>query len=265
MENLPENKKRMHHILKIIIFVLIIICAVKLIVGDDSFDKNKTENTIAFTGHGEVSAVPDVATFDFSISKDAKTVKEAQAEVAKVEKEALDFLRKNNVADKDIKTVNNSFYPKYEFQYSKDVTCGALTCPPRPSKEVVVGYTANESITVKIRNTDDVGKITEGLGSIGVSNLNGPNFAVDKEDALKDSARKLAIDDAKNKAKVLAKDLDIHLGKIISFNEGGNYPVPMYNAKVMTADSAIGASAPAELPKGENLITSDVTITYEIK
>jgi len=62
----------------------------------------------------------------------------------------------------------------------------------------------------------------------------------------------------------LAKDLGIRLGKMTSFNEGGNYPVPMYtNAKMM--DSAVGASAPAVLPVGENTISSDVTITYEIR
>jgi len=96
------------------------------------------------------------------------------------------------------------------------------------------------------------------------SDLNGPNFAIDNEDSLKDSARKLAIDEAKLKAKNLAKDLGIRLGKITSFSENGNYPVPMY-AKTMTSDTAVGASAPAQLPVGENIISSDVTITYEIK
>jgi cytosine/adenosine deaminase-related metal-dependent hydrolase len=42
-----------------------------------------------------------------------------------------------------------------------------------------------------------------------VTDLNGPNFAIEKEDTFKDSARKLAIEDAKAKAKVLAKDLGI--------------------------------------------------------
>ena len=53
------------------------------------------------------------------------------------------------------------------------------------------------------------------------------------------------------------------MGKITSFNENGNYPIPMYAGKAMM--DSVTVSAPAQLPVGENLITSDVTITYEIK
>src|SRR3989338_6144941 len=97
------------------------------------------------------------------------------------------------------------------------------SCPPRPGKSVISGYEASESITVKVRNTDDVGTIMQGLGTIGVSNLSGPNFSIDDEDALKAEARKKAIDDAREKAKILAKDLGVRLGRISSFSEGGGY------------------------------------------
>jgi len=265
---MPENKKKMHHIIKMAVLVLLVLCAGKFLMECRDGEKNSVDNqdVIVFAGHGEVSAVPDIANVDFTIEKDAKTVKEAQAAVAIVEKQALDLFKLNNIAEKDIKTTNSSFYPKYEFvvDTKAGTACTPYGCPPQPGKNVITGYTASESITVKIRNTDDAAKIIEGLGKVGVSNLNGPNFAIDKEDALKGNARKLAIDDAKAKAKILAKDLGVRLGKITSFSENGNYPMPMYNAKAMTADSA-GAAAPAVLPKGENLITSDITITYQIK
>ena len=79
------------------------------------------------------------------------------------------------------------------------------SCPPTPGKNVITGYTASESITVKVRNTDDVGKIMQGLGALGVSDLSGPNFSIDNEDSLKAEARKKAIDDAKSKAKVFSQ------------------------------------------------------------
>lgn len=262
----PEQKVKLYRGLKIALIAFLVAFIVQSFSEDRSYGRDDTKqvNTISFSGHGEVSAVPDIANVDFTIEKDAKTVKEAQDGVAQIEKKSLDFIRANNVADKDIKTTNSSFYPKYEYQVEKQIApCTQYGCPPTPGKNVIVGYTASESITVKIRNTDDAGKIIQGLGSVGVSNLNGPNFAVDKEDDLKIGARKLAIDDAKIKAQSLAKDLGVRLGKITSFSETGNYPVPMMYAK----DSMMGASAvaPAELPKGENKITSDVTITYEIR
>ena len=266
MEMTPEKKVKLYHGLKIalVVFLAIILANCFSRMGGDRYD-NKPVNTISFSGHGEVTAVPDIANVNFTIEKDAKTVKDAQASVAQIEKKALDLLKADNVLDTDIKTTNASFYPKYEYQYKAQpqILCIQGNCPPPVGNNVIVGYTASENIAVKIRNTDDVGKIMQGLGTLGVSNLNGPNFTIDKEDALQAAARKKAIDDAKTKAQVLAKDLGVRLVKITSFSENGNYPMPMY-AK---ADMAVGgaASAPAVIPKGENTISSDVMITYEIK
>ncbi len=274
---LPEQKMRLYKGLRIFLVVFLIAVGVSLLTESIRSENNKPENNITFSGHGEVNAVPDIANVYFSISKDAKTVKEAQILVAGIEKSSLDLLKTDGVLEKDIKTANASFYPKYEYKQAvcPPIPMGAGTagttistssayyCPP--SKQVITGYTASESITVKVRNTDDVGKIMQGLGTLGVSDLSGPNFAIDNEDGLKAQARKKAIDDAKSKAEVLAKDLGIHLGKITSFNEGGNYPTPMYSAKAVMMDSASGSAAQALLPKGENTITSDVSITYEIR
>jgi len=181
-------------------------------------DENKTPNTIAFSGHGEITAVPDIANVYFTISKDDKTVKDAQAGVALIEKKALDLLKAKGVDDKDIQTANASFNPKYEYRQAVCPpipmgagTAGVTVSPSSPyycpsGKQVLIGYTASESITVKVRNTDSVGDIMQGLGTTGVSDLNGPNFAIDKEDVLKEQARTLAINDAKAKAKVKVKE-----------------------------------------------------------
>ncbi|MEK7060078.1 MAG: SIMPL domain-containing protein, partial [Patescibacteria group bacterium] len=253
-------------VFRIALLVALVAVGVSFLAETIRDQSNKQENTITFSGHGEVSAVPDIANVYFTISKDAKTVKEAQALVAVIEKKSLDFLKENNVLEKDIKTSNASFYPKYEYKYDTKVLipCTQYSCPPTPGKNVITGYTASESITVKVRNTDDVGKIMQGLGALGVSDLSGPNFSIDNEDSLKAEARKKAIDDAKSKAKVLAKDLGIRLGKITSFNESGNYPSPMYD-RAMSLSVAKESSAPAIIPKGENTISSDVSITYEIR
>ena len=131
---------------------------------------------------------------------------------------------------------------------------------------MLTGYEAHESMSVKVRNIDDAGKIMQELGALGVTDLNGPNFTIDDEDALKAEARKQAIEDAQAKAKVLAKDLGVNLGKVMNFSEGGDYMDPMYYGRdMMMAESANVKSTPAQLPKGENTITSQVSITYEIR
>lgn len=276
MEILEENKRRISKVLFVLLIILSAYFAVKIfseLKKDSLLGESSQPATISFSGHGEVTAVPDIASVYFTISKDAKTVKDAQAAVAVVEKKALDILKAKNVADADIKTADASFYPKYEYNQvicppvpmanGNAVSSSAYYCPS--GKQVIVGYTASESITVKVLNTDDAGALMQSLGTVGVSNLSGPNFTIDNEDGLKAQARKKAIDDAKTKAKVLAKDLGVHLGKIVSFSENGNYP--MYYAKdtMMSTGAIAPQAAPAVLPKGESTISSDVTISYEIR
>ena len=271
METLDDYKKKIFKVLFVLLIILSAYFAVKIfseIKKDSMLGQSLEPATISFSGHGEVTAVPDIANIYFTISKDDKTVKDAQVGVVVIEKKALDILKAKGVADKDIKTANASFNPKYEYKQAicpaggAEMTGPAYYCPP--GRQVVVGYTASESITVKIRNTDDVGAIMQELGMSGVSNLSGPNFAIDNEDGLKMEARKKAIDDAKAKAKILAEDLGVRLVKITSFSESGNYPI-MYAKTAMMDSAAGGTPAPAVIPKGENTISSDITITYEIR
>jgi len=262
-----EYIKNLYRASLVFIGILSLFFVVKLLAEFRSYGMmgSSGANTITLSGHGEVTAVPDIANIYFTIRKDGKTAKEAQDAVALVEKASLDFLKNNSVAEKDIKTSNASFNPKYKYAYETELMmpCNEYGCPPRPGENVISGYGAYESITVKVRNTDDVGKIMQGLGGLGVSDLNGPNFAIDNEDALQAEARKKAIEDARTKAESLAKDLGVRLGRISNFSENGNYPI-MYGKAMM--DSVVSsAPAPAVIPKGENTISSDVTITYEIR
>jgi len=279
METLEINKKRLFQAGLVLLAVLSIYYATKVyseIKKDSLLGENSTPATISFSGHGEVTAVPDIANIYFTISKDASTVKDAQAGVATIEKSALDLLKAKGVDAKDIQTANASFNPKYEYRQTACpiappislngvVSSVISTNYCNPGKQVLVGYTASESITVKVRNTDNVGSIMQALGTTGVSDLSGPNFSIDNPDALQVQAREKAIADAKTKAQALAKDLGVSLGKIESFNDNSSNPI-MYSAKAEVMSAGIApASAPAVIPTGQSTITSDVTITYEIK
>jgi uncharacterized protein len=226
--------------------------------------------TISVDGEGEAVAVPDMAEVSFSILGDAKDAASARASVDEKMKAIHEFLKAEGVAEADIKTTSYALNPKYEWkQTSKMVICPmGYGCPPVEGQNVLVGYEVSQSVDVRIKKIDSAGTILGGLTDKGASNVSGLTFKVADEDGLKDEARKEAIEEAKAKAKKLADELGVELVRMTAYNEGGMYPVYNYGrggmmeAKTMAFDAA---TAPANIPVGENKIVSNVTIVYEVR
>ena len=258
-------------LLMIFLGVLSLFVAAKFIseLRDFNYASSKypPHNTVTVSGHGETFAVPDVAEITFDISANKKTVPEAQKEVTEKMNAVIEAMKKAGIAEKDIKTVGYNIYPQYEYQ-TKAVVCPfGSYCPPSQGTQVLIGYEARHSILLKVRKTEEAGSTLATLGSMGVTNLSGINFTIDDEEKVKDDAREMAINDAKEKAEVLAKQLGVRLGRVVNFSESGDYP--MYYSKVALQsngerDSAQSAPVP-NIPAGENQVNSDISITYELR
>lgn len=220
-------------------------------------------NVVTITGVGEVFAVPDIATFSFSVVEEAATVGQAQEVATEKMNSILAYLKDAGIEDRDIKTVAYNVYPKYSYD---TVTCFAYPCPPVRDPEIS-GYEVSQTIEIKVRDTEKAGEFLSNIGERGASNVSGINFTIDDEDTLKGQAREDAIANAKEKAEELASDLGVKLVRVVSFYEEENYPYyPMYYGydKGMGMGGATESAAPM-LPAGENKITSRVNITYEIR
>lgn len=224
------------------------------------------QTTITVSGDGEAFAAPDIATIAFGITQEAKTPADARRMVDEKMKKVHDFLVKSGVAEKDIKTTGYNLNPKYEWQ-QRQVVCITYPCNQPPGKQVLLGYEVTQSTQIKVRKLDNAGDILGGLTDNGATDVSGLNFMVEDEDAIKNTVREEAIAKAKAKAAQLADDLGVSLVRIVSFNEGGDYPVYYARAgmemKAMSADMS-APSAPT-VSAGENKYTSNVTIVYEIR
>lgn len=231
--------------------------AYKFIGKSDAF-----QNVITVSGKGEIIALPDIATFSFSVREEGATVKAAQALATKKINEALAYLKKEKVADRDIKTIGYNIYPRYEYDQSK--VKGVYPYPP--GERYLVAYEVSQTLSVKVRKIEEAGALLSGIGEIGVSEMSGLSFANDKEDELRKEARELAIKDARRDANMLADNLGVSIVRILNFSESGNYPGPIFYAKAEIGGGRGGDAPPApEVPAGENTITSNVTITFEIR
>ena len=224
------------------------------------------QNIINVTGKGEVVAVPDVASVTFNVQEEAKEVADAQKKVTEKMNAIIAALKKLDIVEKDIKTVNYNVYPKYDYTRETFVCPAGSYCPPIPGKQVLTGYEVMHGVEVKIRKISDAGAILTKLGTLKVSNLSGVSFSIDDEETLKAEARREAIDDAKEKARKLASDLGVRLVRVVSFSESGDYPIYYAREMAMGKGGDMVAAAPVpEIPTGENKIISNVNISYEIR
>ena len=218
-------------------------------------------DTITVQGDGQATLPPDVARVSFTVENISATVAEAQAATTKQANAALDFVKKQGVAEKDIKTLSYNISPQYS--YPNPCPSGAL-CPDYYRAPKITGYQVSQTVQVTMRDLSAVGELLGGLGTLQVQNVNGPAFALDDSTAGYDAARADAIDKAKAQAARLAKQLGVRLGKIVNFSESsGGYPYPMYGVGMGLAETKT-ASTP-NIPTGENTYTASVSITYEIR
>lgn len=225
------------------------------------------KNTISVSADGEVRAEKDIATFSFTHTETAKTVKEAREKLTQKVNPVIDAITKMGIDKKDMNTESVNSYPQYE-----EVACTPVFCPPRPTSPKIIGWQISQTVTVKVRgineDSEKASKILETITDKGITNVYGPNFDIDedRQNTFKVEARKLAIEKAQAKAKVLAGQLGVSLVRVVSFSEGSdNMYIPQYNMKAMTEQAMGGAGDSMVLPTGEGKVRSQVTIVYEIR
>lgn len=221
-------------------------------------------NTISVSGMGEVFAVPDRATFSVTIREEAKEVTDAQDKATAKSNTIIDYLKGAGVEEKDIKTVSYNVNPKYEYSQG---TCTQYSCPP--SKQTLTGFEVYQSLEVKVQDPKKAGELLSGVGGKGASEVSGLSFTIEDEDQMKADAREEAIADAKAKADELAKQLGVKIVRVVGFYEDAGGYMPYYAKGGVAMDVAMSARAEAapapQIPTGENKITSNVNLTYEIR
>ncbi len=285
--------------LRVIAGVLLAVLAVYVaVLAANAIKANKyvgrdavNQGTISVSGEGEVYKAPDLAVMDFSVISTAKTVVEAMADNTKKMNAIIDVAKSLGVAEKDLQTTNFNINPRYDYVKTAPAAVSgagaarsaisssvpamdmAIEIAPDESyyypngKRVLSGYDVTQTLTVKMRDMAKIGQIIEELVASGANQTNDLRFTLDDPAAVQGEARKEAINDAKEKARILAEQLGVKLGRITSYNDSGYSPVYRLNyaAKDMAA-GAVQESAPAPtIQTGESKITANVNIVYEIE
>lgn len=208
----------------------------------------ESKNTVSFSGEGKVFAKPDVAEINLSVVNEEKTVIAAQDKNTKAMNKIIGILKNSAVAEKDIKTTSYNIYPRYDWI---------------EGKQKLAGYRVEQTVAVKMRDFEKVGKIIDEAVSAGANQIGQLQFTIDEPEQLKEQARDEAISDAEKKAERVARILGVRLVRVVRFSETGTEPPIFRFSKMMEAGAGGGAEAP-QIEAGEQEIVSNVTVEWEI-
>jgi hypothetical protein len=202
-------------------------------------------HTMTITGHGEIKAVPDVATITAGINTNAPTAAAALSANSARMNQVFGALRKLGIADRDIRTAGFSVSPQY--------TNGDNNNPRH-----LTGYQVNNEVNVRLDDVTRTGAVLDTLVGAGANQMNGIGFDIANSAPVLEKARIQAIADARARAQTYAQAAGVTLGPIVSITEGGGEapPRPMFRVMAM--------AAPTPVAPGEQSVTADVTVVWEI-
>jgi uncharacterized protein YggE len=201
------------------------------------------------TGTGSAFGEPDVAVLNLGVQADAATVSAARDQAAQAMQAIKDDLSGRGVDDKDMQTSRFSIQPRYE--------------DGPDQRMVIVGYTVDNILTVKIRKIDDTGAIIDGAVAAGgnLTRVDSLSFTIDDPTELENQARTEAVAKARAKAETLAEAAGVTLGEPRTISESGG-PTP-----IVAEGAADVAQARPETPieLGELEVQISVQVVWGIE
>jgi len=206
------------------------------------------EHTLSVTGNGKVTLTPDIATVQLGVLTEKPSAKAARQAAAVAMTNVVDAIRKLGIEDKDIATASISLSPVYD--YSNNAS-------PR-----IRGYQLQNTVTVTVRNLDQLGDLLDNSVVAGATTISGISFDVADRAAAEAQARDAAVADAKAKADTLAKGLGVRITGVASVSEQVSTPVWYGRNVAGEAMAAVDASTPV-MP-GTTDVTIDVNVSFLI-
>jgi uncharacterized protein len=193
---------------------------------------------ITVTGIGTVKATPDEGELSLGVETEGATAKDALAENSARMQRLLAALRGVAVKKEDIRTQEVSLYPRYEEE----------------------GFTARNSVLVKIRDLARAGAILDLAARSGANQTSGPTMSTSNRQELEAKALAAAVRNARTKAEALAKAAGVGLGGVTAIVEGSSGGYEPYLAR---AAAETDKAVPIE--PGTEEIQASVTITFSIE
>ena len=205
------------------------------------------QSGISVSGEGSIDLVPDLALLNVGVEAVAESVSQAREEAAQAMDAIIAAVKAQGLEDRDIQTKAFNIWPQYDYQNNRST---------------LVGYTVNNSATVKIRDISNVGPIIDDVAEAGgnATRIHGIRFTVEDPKPHMADLREAAFQDAMAKAEHLATLAGVELGPLTYVTESSGVPV------TREAAFAIMEAAPStSISGGELQISMHVQAVFGIR
>jgi uncharacterized protein len=211
------------------------------------------QSGIAVCGHGKVTAAPDQASITVGIQVQAATAEEARSQSAQTMGAVINALKKNGIADKDIKTAYLTIQPRYSYSNNQ---------------QTIIGYEAENSVEALIRKIGTAGTVIDAVTQAGGNQVfvSGVNFSLADPSVPRNQAQQMALADAHTQAQQLASAAGVTLGQPVSIQTSGcgNTVVPPIYANA-GAGASTASTPTTPVQPGSLDVQVDVAVVYAIK
>ncbi|MBM9594556.1 SIMPL domain-containing protein [Roseitranquillus sediminis] len=203
--------------------------------------------SLTVQGEGQVAAVPDLATLSVGVTTQAGTAGEALERNSQAMAAVLERLRQEGVEDRDLQTDVLSLSPRY-----------ADRPAPDGGHPEVMGYVAENTLRVRVRDLDRLGAVLDAVADEGANTFRGLNFGMQEPQPLRDEALREAVADATRKAELLADEAGVALGEVLRLDAAEPQRGPFPQAEMRMAMDSVPVA------RGEVGIEATVTMEFAI-
>nr|WP_319569700.1 SIMPL domain-containing protein [uncultured Draconibacterium sp.] len=225
-----------------------------------SFAQDKQGGLITVEGKSSIKLAPEDISFTVNFSvKDENYKQCAEMSVEKMDKVKKLFI-KNGIDEELIKTNSFSIHEVQKYD-------------PELRKSVFDGYEANIPVTIRTKKDYEKNDKIFELIKDNLQSSFSLNFALSEEqmETVKEKLIQLAVEDAKQKATVIAQSAEVDLGKIKSIQYGEprmmgsfNTNMELMRAETMPLMNAAKADITSVLSPDEIEMRTNIVIAWEI-
>jgi uncharacterized protein len=208
-------------------------------------------NTISVTADGKYEAAPDTAVVTFSFSVQENDSKTAYDHLSRVVDQVRDMFRQNGIDPKQAQVGYFGLQPVRDYKNAKNK---------------IIAYTANTTITLKLKDFAKIPAITAGMSNIEVSSNQSISYDLDNIDEAKSKAVQDALKRAHLEAETVASSSTRTLGELVYASVDTAEQIRAMPMARMSAMAANAAPEPtADFTPQSITVTAHVNVVFSLK